>query len=77
MQYAHKRYSFYKIKLIISSGDRVSVEVRTNGYYRGTQKGVVLRWTASGRISVKLDGKGGVKNISPEQVKKLADAPAR
>lgn len=58
---------------VISPGDRVSVEIRTNGYYRGTQKGVVLRWTASGRISVKLNGKGEVKNVSPEQVKKIAD----
>ena len=62
---------------VISPGDRVSVEVRINGYYRGTQKGTALRWTAAGRISVKLDGKGEVKNISPEQVKKLSDAPAR
>lgn len=58
---------------VIAPGDRVSVEVRVRGYYRGTQKGTVLRWTASGRISVKLDGKGEVKNVSPDQVKKLAD----
>lgn len=58
---------------VISPGDRVSVEIRVRGYYRGSQKGVVLRWTASGRISVKLDEKGQVKNVSPEQVKKIAD----
>ncbi|MVM36426.1 hypothetical protein GO730_00190 [Spirosoma sp. HMF3257] len=58
---------------VISPGDRVSVEIRIGGCYRGTQKGTVLYWTASGRISVKLDGKGEVKNVSPEQVKKLAN----
>ncbi|QDK80855.1 hypothetical protein EXU85_20470 [Spirosoma sp. KCTC 42546] len=61
------------MKPVISPGDRVSVEIRVQGYYRGTQKGTVLRWTESGRISVKLDGKGEVKNVSPDQVKKVAD----
>lgn len=61
------------MKTVISPGDRVSVEIRIQGYYRGTQKGIVLRWTASGRISVKLNGTGEVKNVSPEQVKKIAD----
>ena len=58
---------------VISPGDRVSIEIRVGGYYRGTQKGTVLYWTASGRLSVKLDDKGQVKNVSSEQVKKLAD----
>ncbi|QMW02282.1 hypothetical protein [Spirosoma foliorum] len=59
---------------VISPGDRVSVEVWANGFYRYSQKGTVLYWTKSGRISVKLAGTGEVKNVSPERVKKLADA---
>ncbi|MVM32147.1 hypothetical protein GO755_19005 [Spirosoma sp. HMF4905] len=62
---------------VISPGDWVSVEIRIGGYYRGKQKGVVLRWTASGRISVKLDDKGQVKNVSADQVKKVAGCPAK
>lgn len=58
---------------VISPGDRVSVEIRIRGYYRRTMKGVVLRWTGSGRILNKLNGKGEVKSVSPEQVKKVAD----
>lgn len=65
------------MNIVISPGDRVSVEIRVGGYYRGTQKGTVLYWTPSGRISVKLDGKGEVKNVSAEQVKKIADGQTK
>jgi hypothetical protein len=61
------------MKDVISPGDRVSVEIKVKGYYQKRQAATVLHWTPTGRISVRLDRGGLVKNVSPDTVKKVAD----
>ncbi|GAB3036552.1 hypothetical protein [Spirosoma pulveris] len=60
------------MKMVISSGDRVRVTKRINGYERGQYAGTVLTWTNSGRLKIKADS-GIVVVVSSELVKKVAD----
>ncbi|WP_460972643.1 hypothetical protein [Spirosoma migulaei] len=61
---------------IISPGDKVSVENSVKGFFRSRCEATVLKWTTHGRLTVKLDGSGVVKNVLLGRVRKIADGPA-
>ncbi|GAB3701329.1 hypothetical protein GCM10027592_29320 [Spirosoma flavus] len=60
---------------VISTGDRVVVTPYVRGYARKPYRATVIEWTPFGRLKVKADKTGKVIAVSPEHVKKTADAP--